>query len=441
MGNLSDRNWNDIVACVRRQSPELVRPWFESLGPIEINNGIIRIPTADAAQYAYLTQHCHAPISAAAQAVTGRLVTVRFMHPPVLPVMEMPLTFEAETENIVLNPNYTFENFVTGPSNQLANAACVAVGNEPGAVYNPLFIHGDVGLGKTHLLQAICHQIRTTFAELRILYISCETFTNHFVEATERGALHQFRYRYRHVDVLVIDDIQFLSATERTREEFFHTFNTLFQARKQIILSADESPQGIPSLEQRLVSRFNWGLVARIDPPCLETRMAIIRKKARLRCMEIPEDVVHFIAGRTGSNTRELEGALTTVMAFSQQYGGKVDIDIARKAFGDNHQPTPARKIAIQDILQVVIERFNLRLSDLQGKRRHRSIASARQICMYLTRHLTNHSLGEIGGYFGGRDHTTVLHAVRTIEHQRTNDTDLDGALREMTDQLRKNAS
>lgn len=442
MGNLSDRVWSDILVCVRQQQPELIRPWFEHLGPIDLSNGIIRIPTSDPAQYAYLTQSCQAAVTSAAQAVTGRLVAVRFVPPPPSAVFEMPLAFEAETDNIVLNPDYTFENFVTGPSNQLAHAASVAVANEPGAVYNPLFIHGDVGLGKTHLLQAIGHQIRTKTPEARILYISCETFTNHFVEAIERGAVHQFRYRYRHVDVLVIDDIQFLSAAERTREEFFHTFNTLFQSRKQIVLSADESPQGIPSLEDRLVSRFNWGLVARIDPPCLETRMAIIRKKARKRCVEMPEDVIHFIAARCGSNTRELEGSLTSVVAFSQQYGGKIDLDIARKALGDTNQAAaPAKQVSIPDILQVVMERFNLRLSDLQGKRRHRSIASARQICMYLTRQLTSHSLGEIGGYFGGRDHTTVLHAVRTIQDQRQIDTELDIALRQMTDQLRKKAS
>ncbi len=440
MGHLSNSTWSEIIACVRQHAPELIRPWLETLGPIEINGGIVRVPTADAAQHAYLTEQCQSAIRYAAQETLQRLVTIEFLTPPPAPVREIPLTFEQETENIILNPGYTFENFVTGPSNQLAHAASVAVANEPGAVYNPLFIHGAVGLGKTHLLQAICHQIRTATPQMRILYLSCETFTNHFVEAAERGALHQFRYRYRHVDVLVIDDIQFLSATERTRDEFFHTFNTLFQARRQIILSADESPQGIPSLEDRLVSRFNWGLVARIDPPCLETRMAIIRKKARMRCMDVPEDVVHFIAARNGSNTRELEGALTTVMAFSQQYGGKIDMDIARKAFGENHPPAPAKKITIPDILQIVIDRFNLRVSDLQGKRRHRSIANARQICMYLTRHLTSHSLGEIGGYFGGRDHTTVLHAVRTIESQRGADPDLDHALRQMTDQLRQNA-
>jgi chromosomal replication initiator protein len=442
MSQLSDRIWSDILALMRQEKPELVRPWFSTLQPIEISNGVIRIPTRDATQYHYLTQSCQSAITTAAQAATGRLVSVNFNHPPPASVLELPLSFESETENILLNPDYTFENFVTGPTNQLAHAASVAVANDPGTVYNPLFIHGDVGLGKTHLLQAICHQIREQQPEAKILYISCETFTNHFVEAIERGAVHQFRYRYRHVDILVIDDIQFLSAAERTREEFFHTFNTLFQARKQIILSADESPQGIPSLEDRLISRFSWGLVARIDAPCLETRMAIIVKKARMRCIDLPEDVVRFIAARAGSNTRELEGALTTVVAFSQQYGGKIDMDIARKAFGENDEPAAtAKSITIPDILQVVMDRFHLRLSDLQGKRRHRSIASARQICMYLTRQLTGHSLGEIGGYFGGRDHTTVLHAVRTIEGQRGNDSELDVALRQMTDQLRKRST
>jgi chromosomal replication initiator protein len=349
----------------------------------------------------------------------------------------VPLTFEAETENIVLNPDSTFENFVTGPCNQLAHAACVAAGEKPGHVYNPLFIHGDVGLGKTHLLQAACHQMRAADPQTRILYISCETFTNHFVEAIERGAIHEFRYRYRHVDALVIDDIQFLAARERSREEFFHTFNTLFQSQKQIILSADESPRDIPSLEDRLVSRFSWGLVARIDSPCLETRMAILRKKAKLRCVDLPEDVTHYIAATFESNTRELEGALTKLLAVSQQHGGRVNVEIAKEALGGD-MPTQRKETAIPDIFRVVTDRYDVRLADLQGKRRNRSLALPRQICMYLARQLTSLSLEEIGGYFGGRDHTTVLHAVRTIQEQRDGDTDLDLALQQMTSALRR---
>lgn len=437
MGTVSDRTWSDILTRLRAQRPELVRPWFTALEPVEMRNGVIDVRTPTQQQHQYLVQHCQTAMNQAAQHVTGRLVTVEFLLPPPQPVMDLPLSFEAETERVVLNPDYTFENFVTGPSNRLAHAASVAVAENPGRVYNPLFIHGGVGLGKTHLLQAACHQIQAAMPDSRILYISCETFTNHFVEAIERGALHQFRFRYRHVDVLVIDDVQFLAQRERTREEFFHTFNTLFQSQKQIILSADESPSEIGGLEDRLVSRFNSGLVACIEPPCLETRMAILRKKAKLRCVELPEDVIGFIAPRTGSNTRELEGALTRVVAVSQQYGGVIDLDIARKALGDD-TPQQGKRITIPDILQVVMDQYNVRLADLQGKRRHRTIAYARQISMYLARQLTTLSLGEIGGYFGGRDHTTVLHAIRSIQSQRESDADFDLTVRQMIEILRK---
>ena len=437
MPTVSDRTWSEILAALRSEHPELVRPWFASLEPTEIQHGVIQVRTASPEHHQYIRGHCQVALNQAAQAVTGRLVTVRLLPPPTPTAHDQPLAFEAETDNIVLNDDYSFEQFVTGPSNQLAHAACVAAAENPGRVYNPLFIHGDVGLGKTHLLQAACHQIRKKIEDAKILYISCETFTNHFVEAIERGVVNQFRYRYRHVDALAIDDIQFLAARERSREEFFHTFNTLFQSHKQIILSADESPRDIPSLEDRLVSRFNWGLVARIDSPCLETRMAIIRKKLKLRCADVPEDVVHYIAATVDSNARELEGALTRVLAISQQYGGVVDLAVAKEAVGNDGSPTKA-EVSISDIFKVITERYNVRLADLQGKRRNRSLAFPRQVSMYLARQLTSLSLEEIGGYFGGRDHTTVLHATRTIQAQHQNDDELASALRQMTDALRR---
>lgn len=436
MGTISDRTWNDIIHHLRRNHPEQARPWFEGLGPVEINNGIIQIGTHQQDHYDYLTTQCQPAFAQSAQNITGRLVTVQFMPPPYKPTEEAPLSFENEGDELALNNNYNFDNFVTGPCNRLAHAAGVAVAENPGRVYNPLYIHGSVGLGKTHLLQAVCHKILEREG-MKVLYISCETFTNHFVEAIERGYLHRFRDRYRHVDVLVIDDIQFLAARERSREEFFHTFNALYQSQKQIVLTADESPNGIPSLEERLISRFNWGLVARIDPPCLETRMAIVRKKAKLNCIELSEEVVHYIAASVSSNTRELEGAMTKIMALSHQFGGKIDLEVAREALGgDNH--TVSRKVTIQDIFNIASEQYNVRTADLQGKRRNRSIALPRQICMYLARELTSLSLEEIGGYFGGRDHTTVLHAIRTIKDHREQDTELDQSLRMMTETLRR---
>jgi chromosomal replication initiator protein len=438
MGRVSDRIWSDILGTLRHQQPALYRPWFNTLQPAGIDNGVIELGTATADQHLYLQQHCRTALGEAARSVTGRLVTFTLLPPPAAP--EPRLTFEEDTEHLVLDPDYTFDGFVTGPCNRLAHAACQAAADRPGQVYNPLFIHGDVGLGKTHLLQAACHHIRSRQPDARILYISCETFTNHFVEAIERGAMHQFRYRYRHVDALVIDDIQFLAARERSREEFFHTFNTLFQSRKQIVLSADESPRDIPSLEDRLISRFSWGLVARIELPCLETRMAILQKKAKLRCADIPEDVLHYVAASVESNTRELEGALTRILAIAEQYGGRVDLEIARQATGMNGR-TPKRAISISAILDLVTHRYNVRLADLQGKRRNRSLAFPRQVCMYLARDLTRLSLGEIGGHFGGRDHTTVLHAVRTIQAHRERDSQLETDLIEMTEMLRRSAA
>ena len=432
MSSISTRVWNDILAKLRNENPALSRPWLASLEPIELANGVIRVRAPSSTQHNYLTQHCQTAFNQAAQQVTGRLVTMQFLPPAQPEPADLPSSFEDETP---LNGDYTFANFVTGPCNRLAHAACVAVGESPGRVYNPLFVHGSAGLGKTHLLQAVCHQMLATGRE-QVLYLSCETFTNHFVEAIERGALHQFRYRYRHVDALIIDDIQFLATREGSREEFFHTFNTLYQAHKQIILSGDGAPSGMPILEDRLVSRFNWGLVVRIDPPCLETRMAIVGKKAGLRCADVPEDVVHFIAATVQSNTRELEGALTKVLAMGQQYGGIIDLEIAKKALADQ-LPGPPRQLGITDIVEVVTGWYSIRLADLQGKRRNRSVAFPRQVCMYLTRELTSLSLEEIGGYFGGRDHTTVLHAARTIRDQRERDSELQATLQELLDRLR----
>lgn len=436
MGNFSDRHWSDILGHVRNGHPELFRSWFNNLEPLEMQHGVLRIRPAAHTQHDYLSRECQAAFNEAAQQITGRLVTVNFAAPLEEAEPAAPLSFESETDQIVLNPNYTFENFVSGPCNRLAHAACTAVGENPGRVYNPLFIHGSVGLGKTHLLQATCHAIKSRHADARILFISCETFTNHFVEALERGVVHQFRYHYRHVDTLVIDDIQFLGARERTREEFFHTFNTLYQSQKQIILSADESPSNIPSLEERLVSRFNWGLVARIDTPCLEVRMAILRKKARLRCVELPENVAHFVAANVVGNIRELEGALTKMIAIGQQFGGQLDMEVAKQAIGD-HVPEQIKPVTITDILDVVTSHFGVKASDLQSKRRSRSIAFPRQVCMYLARELTPLSLEEIGGYFGGRDHTTVLHAARTIHDAKQQDSELTCTLANMIRTLR----
>jgi len=338
--------------------------------------------------------------------------------------------------DVVINPQYTFDNFVPGPSNNFAYAAALAVADSPGKSYNPLFLHGSVGLGKTHLLQAVCHQLVDRRTDMRILYLSCETFTNHFVTAVANGELDSFRYRYRHVDVLLIDDIHFLANRERTQEEFFHTFNTLYNANKQIILSSDSNPAEIPTLEERLVSRFKWGIVARIDLPVYETRLAIIARKVAMHGVTFPDDVVRFLAESVRSNIRELEGAVNRLAGMAHIYQRPVNMEMTRTALRDIVPPTPHR-VSVDSIVRTVAEHFGVPVRDLMGKRRTKSIAYPRQICMFLARRLTPHSLEEIGGYFGGRDYTTVMYAFDKIRRAVKEDADLSQTLQQLTSRLK----
>ncbi|MGH7819665.1 MAG: chromosomal replication initiator protein DnaA, partial [Candidatus Binatia bacterium] len=337
--------------------------------------------------------------------------------------------------DIVLNPQYAFENFVPGPSNNFAHAAALAVAESPGKSYNPLFLHGSVGLGKTHLLQAICHRMMLRRPEMRILYLSCETFTNHFVTAVANGELDSFRYRYRHVDVLLIDDIHFLANRERTQEEFFHTFNTLYNANKQIILSSDSTPAEIPTLEERLVSRFKWGVVARIDAPDYETRIAILRRKVETHGIPFPDEVLRYLSESVVSNIRELEGAINKISGMAHIYQRPVDLDMARETVRDLAPPSAAR-VSIDGIIRKVADHYSVRVSDLQSKRRTKSIAFPRQVCMFLARRLTTHSLEEIGGYFGGRDHTTVMYAFDKIRRESLANPELSVTLERLSSDL-----
>jgi chromosomal replication initiator protein len=316
--------------------------------------------------------------------------------------------------DIGLNPKYTFDNFVVGPCNRFAHAAAVGAAEAPGKSYNPFFLHGNVGLGKTHLLQSFCFALLERNPQTRILYLSCETFVNHFISALENGDLQKFRNKYRGVDVLVIDDIHVLANKERTQEEFFHTFNTLYQSGKQIVLSSDSPPKDIPTLQERLVSRFRWGLVTEIEPPCYETRMAILKRKSREKGREIPDDVARLLAETIDSNIRELEGAVTKLIGFAGLTHQQVTCDVAREALRELFE---ARKgmPSMEDILNLVTEHFDVKLSELQSKKRTNAIAYPRQIAMYLARQITRHSLEEIGGFFGGRDHSTVIYAVEKV--------------------------
>jgi chromosomal replication initiator protein len=323
--------------------------------------------------------------------------------------------FDASSSALAINPDYAFENFVVGPGNRLAHAAALGVAASPGRAYNPFFVHGAVGLGKTHLLQAICLKIRETTPKARIYYVSCDAFITQFFEAVQAGEMSAFRHTFRDVDVLVIDDIHFLTKRDRTQEEFFHSFNSLYQAHKQIILSSDAPPEDIPHLEDRLASRFKWGLVACMSAPDYETRVEILRNKARLRGFDLITPVAEFIAQRIEINIRELEGAIVKLQIQSAVDGRPIDLELARAALGEVPQRAE-RQVQIQGIIDAVVDFFGVKMTDLQSKRRHRSVAVPRQVCMFLARRHTRFSLEEIGGYFGGRDHTTVMHAVRTIE-------------------------
>jgi chromosomal replication initiator protein len=423
--------WQRVLAIVRMQHPTLNRVWFDQMSPRQLTNGVIQVTVCTAAQLNFCQSQCQQPFTAAAQSVTGRLVVVSFHCDN----LRRAGIFNEGDQPLPLNPDYTFENFVTGPCNRLPHAASIAVAEQPGKAYNPLFIHGGVGLGKSHLLQAVSQTVLEKQPEARILYLSCDSFINQFITAVETGDMSGFRHRYRHVDLLIIDDIHFLSKRDRTQEEFFHTFNTLYQQHKQIILSADCPPSEIPELEERLVSRFNWGLVARIEKPCYETRVAILQKKARMRGLTLPDDVVCYIAAKVENNTRELEGAITKIQGMGMLQEGRIDLDLAKLALGES-AGAEHRRVTIQHILDIVTKYYNVRLSDLQSKKRHKSIAFPRQVCMYLARRHTRYSLEEIGGYFGGRDHTTVLHAVRTVGQDVKDDSEIAEQLTRLESQL-----
>ena len=339
-------------------------------------------------------------------------------------------------ESLVVNPDYSFENFVVGPGNRMAHAAAQAIASNPGRAYNPFFVHGDVGLGKTHLLQAVCLRICEHNPRTVLYYTSCEGFVTQYFESVQSGEMSEFRHRFRDVDVLVIDDIHFLAKRESSQEEFFHTFNTLFQSQKQIILSCDAPPEDIPDLEERLVSRFKWGLVTKMDTPTFETRVAILKTKAKVRGLILPDDVACFIAEKIDTNIRELEGAVVKLQIQAHVEQCAINMALARAALGDS-LPAPKGEPTLQAIITAVTEFYGVRLTELQSKGRQRSIALPRQVCMFLARRCTRHSLEEIGGFFGGRDHTTVMHAVDTVDDKRKADPEFDLVLRSLEEKLR----
>ena len=417
-----------LLAYLRRSHGEVCRHWFDQIEVLSVDGATIALLVEEPVRLSYLQRCCVPQFTEAAQAVTGRLIGVRFVGERGTAPAPAPTASNATVapagealfeEQLLLSPDYSFESFVVGPTNRLAHAAAQAVASKPGRAYNPFFVHGGVGLGKTHLLQAVCQSLLRQNPSARIVYISCSSFMDLFHEAVRAGRMMEFRHRFRNADMLVIDDIHFLSKHEQTQEEFFHTFNALFEARRQIVLSSDAAPGEIPDLEERLVSRFNCGLVARIDKPAYETRVAIIKAKAALHELELPDDVPAYIAARIDANIRELEGALTRLRGLSMANGVPITLELAKQALADGREAAGEGEVSgqptIQHIIEAVTRYYDIKLSDLMSKRRHKSVALPRQICMWLARKHTRYSLEEIGGYFGGRDHTTVMHAVRTV--------------------------
>ncbi|MBZ0107778.1 MAG: chromosomal replication initiator protein DnaA [Candidatus Scalindua rubra] len=333
-----------------------------------------------------------------------------------------------------INKNYNFDNFLVGPCNRLAHAAALAVSESPGTAYNPLFIHGSVGLGKTHLLHAIF--LRLQEGGHKVLYLPCESFVNNYISTIKTGDWNSFRNKYREIDVLLIDDVHFLANSQSTREEFFHTFNALYTRQKQIVLSSDCPPEEIPTIEERLISRFRWGLITRVDPPGFETSVAIIQKKTSLMKMELSYDVICYLADNVVSSIREIEGTLTNIHRYATMNESKIDLSLVKQIIrGFSKQK---RNIGIEKILNTVTKYYGVQLSQLHSKRKLRSITLPRQIAMHLARKLTNLSLGEIGGYMGGRDHTTVMHADDKIKKLKALDRNISSALRKLEDTLTK---
>ncbi|MFC4077227.1 chromosomal replication initiator protein DnaA [Salinithrix halophila] len=380
------------------------------------------------------------------QEVTGAVIGVQFIthsaaRPEVeeesAPTLEKPQA-EPESPKTMLNSRYTFDTFVIGSGNRFAHAASLAVAEAPAKAYNPLFIYGGVGLGKTHLMHAIGNYVQSHPSHTRVVYLSSEKFTNEFINSIRDNRTDDFRNKYRSVDILLIDDIQFLAGKEQTQEEFFHTFNALHEESKQIVISSDRPPKAIPTLEDRLRSRFEWGLITDIQPPDLETRIAILRKKAIADKLDIDSEVMAFVADRIDTNIRELEGALIRVVAYSALMNQPVSTELAAEALKDiigNAQP---KVIGIPDIQQAVSSYYHMRVEDLKGKKRTKTVALPRQIAMYLSRELTDCSLPKIGEEFGGRDHTTVIHAHEKISRTLSMDTSMRKAVEDIQKRLNR---
>ena len=434
--------WKQICSALSRElSERSFKTWFEPVSALELSADALTVSVPDQYYGKWLEDHYQNLILSSVEEVLGRPLKIvyRVVEPPKAALSFPVSTATKERDDVLagLNRRYTFDDFVIGPGNRFAHAASVAVSESPAKQYNPLFIYGPTGLGKTHLLQSIAHEMKRRHPEFKILYISSEKFTNQLITAIQTKSTPQFRAKYRTLDLLLIDDVHFIAGRDATQEEFFNTFNALYDAHKQIVVTSDRPPREIPDLEERLVSRFGWGLVTDIQPPDFETRVAILKKKMELETVVVPDDVAYFIAGKIKSNIRELEGALIRVVAYCTLTNSKVDVRLAQEILKDSFKEE-AQKFTIEGIQKVVADYFNVKVSDLRAKKRTVSIVRPRQIAMYLVRELTAHSFPEIGEFFGGKDHTTVLHSCNKIAAERDKDVEVRVLLDKITALLKK---
>jgi chromosomal replication initiator protein len=414
--------WDDVLAKVEAKvNRHSFATWFRPTNYLALDGSQLVVGVPNAQFKEWLTKNYQGVLSEALVELGRQDVRVVFEETTDTP----PPAHATERETSSLNPKYTFDSFVVGSSNQFAHAAARAVAEIPSKSYNPLFVYGGVGLGKTHLMHAIGHYIQARQKRLNLLYISADRFINEMINAIRFDRLPAFRQKYRAIDVLLVDDVQFIAGKDRTQEEFFHIFNALHDAQKQIVISSDCPPRQIPTLEERLHSRFEWGLIADIQPPDIETKVAILRKKAEAERVEIPENVALFIASKVRTNIRELEGSLIRLIAYASLTGRDIDLPLAQETLKDLLH-TEDKPITIEMIQKFVADHFNVKLTELKAKNNAKSVAEPRQIAMYLTKALTKASLPEIGKEFGGKHHSTVIHSVRKIDGLRKRDPEFD---------------
>ncbi|WP_138419177.1 chromosomal replication initiator protein DnaA [Aquibacillus sediminis] len=449
MENIQELWINTLQSIQDKISKPSFDTWLKNTTADKIENDTLIISAPNEFARDWLENRYTDLISEALFEVTGAKLNTKFVIPEVVSEVDQ---MKQSTKNIqdtktqennddslktMLNSKYTFDTFVIGSGNRFAHAASLAVAEAPAKAYNPLFIYGGVGLGKTHLMHAIGHYVLDHNPMAKVVYLTSEKFTNEFINSIRDNKADNFRNKYRNVDVLLIDDIQFLAGKEQTQEEFFHTFNALHEENKQIVISSDRPPKEIPTLEDRLRSRFEWGLITDITPPDLETRIAILRKKAKAEGLDIPNEVMLYIANQIDTNIRELEGALIRVVAYSSLINEDIDASLAAQALKDIIPSSKPKVVTVQGIQEIVAEKYNIKIEEFAAKKRTKSIAFPRQIAMYLSRELTDLSLPKIGEEFGGRDHTTVIHAHEKISKMISNDQVLQKDIEELKESIK----